>query len=442
MKRILLNAAVVYLLLFTAAGAFGAGVPTDGYPDSAAVRMQIADAWLGAELDLLSAFPSADYTDRYVQTFTVSQKKDTKAGFVAITVAPVVPDGMQGTWILYRRLSDGMGDHIRIYPERDADRYITLRPDGSDPAKGKTLLDLHIYGAFACRNIPVGLPFLMMYTATLTSIVRMTANTVPWNLLTPDTPRYRDLIAVSGIIRERLGTLVYLEDGAFNEKGEPVLILEGSPQDPKAVRLAMAPGQKQETVAGGVNCSGFGKWIVDGIISPRAGAGLYINPLKTATASPDNHFTEPWREKRDLFFALDWTRNLASAVVSMETGRTVKPDASGVDVTAEPFAGGTGYEKNVGYRAEEILSLLYWLAVRESGNFYLGAVSSERGAPLLRQFHHVAAFFPYFEPDGTFKVAVFESAAETPVTAFISRNAGSFIHLVRIRSPEAGYFQP
>ncbi len=437
-----MNTVSLCLLLGAGTGVFGADIPSDDYPDSAAVRMQIADSWLGAELDPLSAFPSADYTDRYVQTFTVSQKKYPVAGLIAITVAPVVPAGMQGTWILFRRLTDGMPDHIRLYPEKDSDRYISLRPDGSDPARGKTLLDFHLYGAFVCRDIPVGLPFLKMYTTSFSSIVRMTSNTVPWNLLTPDIPRYRDLVDASQTIRERLGTLVYLDDGAFNEKGEPVHILDGSPQDPKAVLLAMTPGQKPETIAGGVNCSGFGKWIVDGIIKPRAGTGLYINPLKTATASPDNHFTEPWREKRDLFFALDWTRNLASAVVSLETGRTVKPDASGVDVMVEPFAGSTSYKKNVGYRAEEILPLLYWLAVKESGTFYLGAVSNERGDPILRQFHHIAAFFPYFENDGTFKVAVFESAAETPIDTFIRRNTGSFIHLVRIRAPESCCFQP
>ncbi len=420
----------------------GAGVPADGYPDSAAVRAQIADSWLEAELDPLSVFLSADYTDRYVRTFTVSQKKDPVAGLIAITVAPVVPDGMQGTWILNRRLSDGMPDHIRIYPERDADRFITLRPDGDNPEKGKTLLDFHLYGGYACRGIPVGLPFIKMYTASFSAIVKMTAGTVPWNLLVPDVYRYRDITAVSDTIRDRLDSLVYLDDGAFDEKGKPVLIADGSPQDPKSVRLALAPGQKQESITGGVNCSGFGKWIVDGIVRPRAGAGLYVNPLKTATASPVNHFTDPWRESRDLFFALDWTRNLASAVVTLDTGRIVTPDASGVDVTVEPFAGGSGYEKNVGYRAEELMPMLYWLAVRESGNFYLGAVSSERGEPKMRQYHHVAAFFPYFEKDGSFQVAVFESAAETRIDVFINRNAGSFVNLVRVRVPEAGYFQP
>ena len=76
------------------------------------------------------------------------------------------------------------------------------------------------------------------------------------------------------------------------------------------------------------------------------------------------------------------------------------------------------------------------------GHFYLGAISRERGEPLLRQYHHIALFFPWFDDAGAFHVAVFESAVETPPEKFVSANSDAWVHLVRVRAPQTGYFWP
>jgi hypothetical protein len=329
-----------------------------------------------------------------------------------------------------------------VYPVKDPSIWITLRPDGPDPERGKTLLSLTIYGADAISDVPLGLPFVRMYGAPLSTIVSLSRKSVEWELLTPDPHAYASSLPAIEAAREGLPSLVYLEDGCFNERGEPVYIETGLPQESEAVFRAAAKGQDRSALSGGVNCSGFAKWLVDGIIRPATGGNLFVEPLKSRTSSPETHFTEPYRDARDLFFALDWTRHLASAAASLAGGRTVKPDASGVDVIVSRLPGITPYAKDVGYRVGDLAPILYYLALKEPGHFYLGAESRERGDPLLRQYHHIVAFFPYFDGNGRFAVAVFESARESTLAGHIAQNPDAWVNLVRIRLPEPGHFLP
>ena len=414
----------------------------DGFIDSATVRAKINDRWLSGELNTVMGLKPETYTDQLIYTFTVSRTIDSAAGILTISVLSNERNGEQGKWILARRLSDGLPDYIRVWPVADSSIFFTLRPDGENPDSGRTFVDLTIYGADACRGAPIGLPFTRMYTMPLSDSISLVSASVPIDLLSVEPDLYTDMGSAVSVIRSRLNSLVYLDDGCFNEKGAPVHIKDESPQSASELLQVIPSDRSKDGLTGGVNCSGFAKWIVDGIIRPLAGEGLYIEPLKTRTAAPDTEFTRPFRDTDALFFALDWTRNLASAVVSLSSGHTVLPDVSGVDVTADPFAGTDGYLKNVGYHAADLIPLLYYLAVKEPGHFYLGAVNRERGTPPMREYHHVAAFFPYFDQNGKFTVAVFESAVETPIASFIATNSDAFVHLVRVRIPEKGYFAP
>lgn len=416
--------------------------PPSGYIGTAPVRETLFDSWLSTELSPLLAMRARETEDRYGRVFRVHQERDTKTGCLAVRIQAQDSAGVQGLWELLRRFSDGSPREIRIYPLNNPDIWISLVSADDRPESGRSLLNLMVYGSPVVSGIPVGVPLVRLYTMPLSDIMFMTRSVVPWALLHPDPDDYEAVRSAVDSIRSRLDTLVYLDDGAFDHEGNPVYIRDGSPQDPAAVLMALEPGQQVASIAGGVNCSGFAKWIVDGIIRPVAGSRLFIEPLKKQTDSPETHFTEPFRESRDVFFALDWTRQLASAVVSLSGKRTVLPAQSGVDVTAEPFPQLVQYVPGVGYRSDALEPLLYWLAVQEPGHMYLGAISRERGTPLLRQFHHIAVFLPYFTPEGHFSVAVFESAVETPLSLFASRNSDAYIHLVRIRVPEKGRFNP
>lgn len=441
MKRIITLGAAVFFLSIRAP-IFALTVPSPEFSDSATVRSSILESWLTEEIDPLRRLKAAELADRHGYVFDVTQKKNKSGDMLDITVSPRERSGVQGDWVLSRRLLDGMCDHISIYPVADENIRVDIRSDGTNPEKGRSRLDLVIYGTFAVRDVIVGVPLFTLYTTSFSDIVALTEKTVPWNMVAPDISRYVDIESMILEIREKLPTLVYLDDGAFDEDYKPVLIETGAGQDPKKVLEAIPLGQKPLLVIGGVNCSGFAKWIVDGIIRSEAGQGTFIAPLKGSTDSPETHFTEPVRESRDLFFALDWTRNLASAAASLWGGKTVRPDASGVNVTVDTFSGMTPFVKNVGYKVSELYPLLYRLAIQEPGHFYLGAISRERGDPLMRQYHHVVAFFPRFDREGQFTVAVFESVVETQCGDFIAKNSDAFVYLVRIRAPEAAYFEP
>lgn len=442
MKRLFTRGAAVFLVACAFSPVYAFTVPSRDFADSASVRESVLKTWLTEEIDPLRAMKPAEVTDRYGYVYDISQAKSASGETLDVTVAPRERAGAQGTWVLSRRLIDGSCVRISVYPVADANIRVDVRPDGTNPEKGRCRLDLVVYGAFAAKDVNVGVPFFSLYTAPFSGLVSLTAATVPWELVDPDPSLYDDVESMILEIREKLPTLVYLDDGAFDENYAPVLIATGEAQDPKKVLAAIPLGQNPALVAGGVNCSGFAKWIVDGIIRAEAGQGTFIAPLKGRTDAPSTLFTEPVRESRDLFFALDWTRNLASATESLRVGRTVKPDEGGVNVTVDPFPGMTPFVRNVGYKVKELYPLLYKLAVREPGNFYLGAISRERGNPPMRQYHHVVAFFPRFDRDGQFSVAVFESAVETPCDVCIAKNADAFAYLVRVRAPEAAYFEP
>ena len=346
---------------------------------------------------------------------------------VVVTVRPDGANGVQGEWRLSRPAFAGRTEEIRIFPINDENVYLSITPSLANA--DKSFLSIKVYGISLAENIPLGAPIERLYTASLESIAAMTSPLTPWDIFfAGDATPYADAKGVVAAIRRSLDALYYADDAAFDEEGRPVHIEDHSPQNQAEIEAAGA--------IGGVNCSGFVKWIVDGIVRPVAGSGLFIDPLKTSTENPSTHFTEPFRETRDIFFGLDWCRNLAAAVVSLNLGRTVFPHEAGTDVTSSPFAGGNGYYKDAGYQMGDLLPLMYWLAVREPGCFYLAALSRERGDPPLRQFHHTAALFPYFDEDGAFTVAVFENGDETQIADFLKKNDDAFIHLSRVPLPQ------
>lgn len=404
-------------------------LPPPGFPETARVRRIAETRWLQDAWSAVAARTPETVTDEFGFRAEFSCAVDSGTSRLTVFVRPENAHGIQGEWRLIRSPDAGRNEEIRIFPVDDENIFLSLTPDPSD--SGKSLLAVSVYGLFLREGIPLGVPFTALLTMPLTEIIRMTQDTAPWALFRPDPAGSRDSRLIARAIRENLSVLFYADDGALDENGRPVHIEDLSPQD-----------TPPEGTVGGVNCSGFVKWIIDGIIRPAAGNGLFIGPLKTSTSNPGSHFTEPHRETRDLFFGLDWCRNLAAAVVSLQRGETILPAESGTDVTVSPFSGGNGYYEDAGYPVAELLPLLYTLAVQEPGCFYLGALNRLRGDPPLRQYHHVAALFPYFTAGGRFAVAVFESAVETGAGTFLARNRDAFIHLSRVPLPEAERFFP
>ncbi len=447
MKRLHTRSIAALLCLGAALSVYAsppsAAVPS-GFVESAGIRTKMAESCLSADPSSVLGLKDELCMESGVHPFSFSVSQSADRSTLEVSFSPLYASGRQGTWILERDLRSGEPLGIVVYPVPDPEVKVIIAPGAAGRTETDSIsrLTLEIHGLPLVRDIPVGIPFSSVFTRPFEHIVSLTASAVPWHLLRPVGADYRDMASAVETLRERLPSLVYLDDGAFDHDGNPVFIASGEPQTPTDILKALPEGSLPGALEGGVNCSGFAKWVVDGAIKPITGSNTRIDALKGETSSPKTHFTEPFRDSRDLYFGLNWTRHLASAAVSARLRRTKLPSNSGVDVTVEPFSASSGYQEAVGYKVSELMPYLYYLAASEGGHFYLGAISRERGEPLLRQYHHIALFFPWFDDAGAFHVAVFESAVETPPEKFVSANSDAWVHLVRVRAPQTGYFWP
>lgn len=339
-----------------------------------------------------------------------------------------------GGWALYRRLSDGEPTRVRIFPSSDPHCYIQLRPDRG----GRTLMDAVVYGGYVGRSLALPLSFDRAVVEPFRSLLALAGPAFPRRFFEPRPEDYADLRAFAAAVRSRLGELSYADDGALDERGRPVSIATLSPRVDGAL---------------GVNCSGFAKWLVDGIIRPLGSERLSIPPLKTPPVARGNSFSEPYEALRDPYFGLDWTRNLAAAAGRAFYGAR-GADPREYEVVSSPIAsfrisGGDGstalaypsYLKDSGFPFEGLKAILYALAVEDPGRLYLASINRDIGSdPRLRQHYHVAALLPLFDEAGRFSVLVFESAVESGYDAFAARYPGHLAHLVRV--PVEGSFAP
>ncbi len=419
-----------------AAIAPGANLPLDKLPDGSDLR---ARYWA----DYFSAPPRSVSRAPTIQrgaggTFRFSYVEGTDHFYQIVSPLPAgadakadIPLYAQGTWILKRAKKGGKPVQAKIFLRSDPGCFARLYPDGE-----RSRLDLVVYGGVLVREAALPASFDRVFASPLADIIRWSGSLVDWDLLSPRPADYAGARELVRAIRARLGSLRYAEDGALDAEGRPVLIATGEPQ--------AAPA--------GLNCSGFAKWVVDGFYGPLM--GRYLDPRAMAERRDDtrsNSFAKPFETELDPYFGLDWTRNLAVALAD-----AVHPNRSHglfeADVTDSPFAllasqppsgsinGSSAYEdypapeRDLGYEGRGLEALLYALAARDPDAMYLASLSRRGGGPVagLLRHYHVAVIVPYFEIDGSFRTAVFESAAETSLRALVSRVGTDFVHLVRL----------
>ncbi|MDR0878443.1 MAG: hypothetical protein LBN21_10350 [Treponema sp.] len=359
------------------------------------------------------------------------------------------PGWAQGSWVLIRRKDTGEATRIRVFLRSDKYTYVQFRPMTGD----KCMMDVILYGAYLQRSLPLAIPFSRLYTMPLQEILALAGPDFPQQYFEPNPGDYRELQLFMKNLRQRLPEVHFTDDGAIDEKGRYVFIETLEQQSPLSL---------DGTNTGGLNCSGFAKWVVDGILKPVTGELLPITPLKQRFGDRGSSFTEPWEESRDPFFGLDWCRNLAERawttlrspaygkleefeVRNQRFSQVIVRGKNSVTLRAYP-----GFLPNAGFGTEGIEPLLYTLAVDEPGRIYLAAVNTEmgppttadnlRGRPRMRQYFHIAVLVPWFDGLGNFRVTVFESAEETSFDAFKTRYPGHYINLVRIQPGTA--FEP
>jgi hypothetical protein len=412
-------------------------LPTRLIPDDSSLRLSLRDGWFtevpSTVLNrgpLLQTLPGGGRvevrSEEAGEEFMIILARELTGSF---------PGWAQGSWTLTRRRDDGSPVRIRVFPQTDFNNYVQFRPF----LKDKCLMDVVIYNSYVVNSLPLPVSFERLYVLPLEEVLGMAQDKFPRRYFEPQIDAYRDLRAFIAAVRERIGELSFGDDGAMDENGRYVFINDLAPQ----------------TGEPGLNCSGFAKWLVDGILRPLTGERLPVGPLKARYGERGSGFTEPWEALRDPFFGLDWTRNLAAAanrvlrapdfgtleeieVRDAPFSAVIRRDRQGA--TIRPFP---GYLANAGFSIEGIQPLLYTLAINEPGRIYLASVNSEMGAPVtetnqrglprLRQHFHVAVLIPYFNSYGNFRVALFESAEETRFNDFRTRySADHYVNLVRI----------
>ncbi|MCL1836898.1 MAG: hypothetical protein FWG46_05065 [Treponema sp.] len=423
----------IFCLAFIFAGfpAFALDTPIGKIVDDSALRTSVKDTWLfespGRVLDRPAALHSLDGGGR-VELRTEAAQDEFLVVFARELNPPngnsgQFPGWAQGSWILTRRRDTGAATRIRVFLRSDPYTYIQFRPLSAD----KCQMDVVLYDAYLVRSLPMPVTLDRLCTMPVLEALGLAGDKFPRRYFEPDPADYRDKRLFIARVRERLPQLAFADDGAFDQHGRYVYINGGGDQQ----------GQR------GLNCSGFAKWLVDGILRPVTGERLAIPPLKEPFGDRGSSFTDLWEEIRDPFFGLDWIRNLAA-----QAGTTLRsPSFASLDeieVRNEPFSqlilrnrnltmiySYPGFLDNAGYGVEGLLPLLYTLAIDEPNRFYLAAVNNEvgpptteanpRGRPRMRQYYHVVALVPYFNESGSFRIAVFESAEETSITAFRNR---------------------
>jgi hypothetical protein len=468
---------LLYYLLFVISPVFGQGqdLPLSRIVDDSALRTSVKNAWLIetpgrvlAKPREINTLPGGGRVELRVEAsskdeFNIVFARELKNSNSGANNIGNFPGWAQGSWVLTRRRDNGAAERIRIFLRSDPYTYIQFQPFSTD----KCLMDVVLYEAYIVRSLPLPVTLERLYTMQLNDVLNLAGNQFPRRYFEPKPDDYRLQRQFIAKVRERIKGLEFADDGAIDQTGKYVYINTGQEQKGRS----------------GLNCSGFAKWLVDGILRPITGERLEIPPLKEpygergSSENPDvTTITTLWKQE-DPFFGLDWIRNLASAVWS----KLLSPAFGNLDeieVRTDPFSRMTlrtrnnkteysypGFLENAGYGVEGLQALLYTLAIDEPGKFYLGAVNNEggqpttpdnpRGQPRMRRYFHIVAFFPYFNENGVFHIDVFESAAETSFSAFRNRYPynetvidgekrlfpnGHYVNLVRIPAEPA--FEP
>ncbi|TFH04789.1 MAG: hypothetical protein E4H09_03090, partial [Spirochaetales bacterium] len=254
-----------------------------------------------------------------------------------------------GTYIIRRRKSDGGIDQLKIFLRNDPRFFVRILPrDETTSTMSVFLANTEIHHAL---SVPLGLEAILAEPLEL--LLQLVSGRVEWQLFFPETddPRYGVVQRMASAARSMLHTLPDAEDGAMDASGNLVFIESLVLQDQQP----------------GFNCSGFAKWIVDGLHMELYGSFLSVDELKTKHLDlRGNRWSEPLEDERDPYFGLDWTRNLATTMLSAEQGgQEMHPEAADVrDVRFSP------YIEDVGYPVERLAQIMYLLAIKEPGYFY------------------------------------------------------------------------
>jgi len=337
----------------------------------------------------------------------------------------VFPIAGRGNYIIKRGLEKGQFKQIKIFYRNDPGSFIRIFPAGE-----RSEMDVFLFGKSVYNKTILPLPLEAFLTLPFSRVIALSGSVLKWPLLLWRGERELDrrIEDIIALLRVRLPFLEDADDGVQDSEGRFVLIKNGVKQE--------------EAVNGGLNCSGFAKWITDGFYYPLTGRYLDIEKLKVKNLDfRGNRWSLPYEEERDPYFGLDWSRNLAVNLLIAQSGAEEQQghvDPESADLRQVDFF---TYIEDVGYPVADLETMLFTAAFRNPGIIYLGSINSEYGKePRLHQHFHIVVLLPYFTANGDFRIAVMERNTESSTASLIKRYPVDFIHLVRLNT--WGVFQP
>ncbi|MDX9801219.1 MAG: hypothetical protein RBT69_07780 [Spirochaetia bacterium] len=324
-----------------------------------------------------------------------------------------------GTYIIKRNIQSGMLEQIKVFLNNDPGTYVRITEQGKESLLEFVLFDSKIY-----KDVLLPAALGQFISQPFESVIIMSDYIVDWNMLKAvyNETENNLLRNITVKIDEKLPLLSDSEDGALGSDGRFIFI----------ETLKTNPAQ-------GFNCSGFTKWISDGVYFAKTNRYMDVDKLKK------KNFTERrdtlsllYEDLRDPLFGLDWSRNIAMVLYELDHPDS-RVSVSDVDVSTYPYE---MYVPDIGYPVSSLKALLYYLAVTDPGYIYLGSINGDFGTdPVLRQHYHIAAFLPYINSEGDFFPVLYERNRKTGIDEFIKKYSGESIHLVKIKA-EQNYTLP
>jgi hypothetical protein len=213
----------------------------------------------------------------------------------------------------------------------------------------------------------------------------------------------------------------YEDDGAINEFGEFVYIMNGQEQKNKK----------------GLNCSGFVKDVIDNYIRLRNKdfKWLSIDELKSKREEERKKIPYTFfEETNDPFFGLEWSKNLIDKVNEHYDYINIKADILNSDEYSELF-------DSSGYYVSDMKEILFRDQKKESNYFYILAFNRlKKTTPVMPEFYHLSIVVPYFE-NNHFYLRSFESTKETDFTKMLNNHIGEKVAIIRIPIPITELFK-
>lgn len=318
----------------------------------------------------------------------------------------------QGSYIIKRNLEDGKFVQIKIFLKRHKECYVRLYP-----LDERAMMEVVLYGKTIYKGINLPFSFSDVLVEPFSEIIDASSGIVNWDLLLPENNGYvyYDKTELSEAIRAGLPLITDVDDGALDFDGSWVFIEDLSIQKPENH---------------GFNCSGFVKWVGDGLYWAETGEYMSVSDLKSKHTDMRGHrWSERHEDDRDPYFGLDWTRNIAVSITN--AGRNTTGGYKSADVRNLPWA---TYIEDIGFSIEDLKLIMYYLAVSEPEYIYFASVNESWGTePVLQQHIHTAVLIPLINNQGQFEDLIFERNFESDAESLAERYPDAHVHLTRVR---------